>query len=58
MSPFKPTETDPLESEQHRDGLVNVVTGKIVVHPSVNVHNAVNLGENQTETFVKSWPGG
>ena len=49
---------DPLDPEQHHDGLVNVVTGKIMVHPSVNVHNAVNLGENQMETFEKSWPGG
>ena len=28
---------DPLDPGQHQDGLVNVVTGKVVVHPSVNV---------------------
>uniref|UniRef100_UPI00358EAA80 uncharacterized protein n=1 Tax=Myxine glutinosa TaxID=7769 RepID=UPI00358EAA80 len=49
---------DPLDPEQHQDGLVNVVTGKVVVHPSVDVNNAVTLGENQMETFEKSWPGG
>ncbi|PIK51925.1 hypothetical protein BSL78_11180 [Apostichopus japonicus] len=49
---------DPLDPEQHQDGLVNVVTGKVVVHPSVNVNNAVTLGENQMKTFEKSWPGG
>uniref|UniRef100_UPI00359005F2 uncharacterized protein n=1 Tax=Myxine glutinosa TaxID=7769 RepID=UPI00359005F2 len=49
---------DPLDPDQHQYGLVNVVTGKVVVHPSVNVNNAVTLGENQMETFEKSWPGG
>ena len=49
---------DPLDPEQHQDGLVNVVTGKVVVHPSVNVNNAAILGENQMETFSKRWPGG
>ena len=32
-----------LDPEQHQDGLVNVVTGKVVVHPSVNVNNATIL---------------
>ena len=48
----------PLDPEQHQDGLVNAVTGKVVVHTSVNVNNAAILGENQMETFEKSWPGG
>ena len=49
---------DHLEPELHQYGLVNVVTGKVVVHPSVKVNNAVILGENQLETSAKSWPGG
>ena len=48
----------PLDPEQHQDGLVNVVTGKVVFHPSVKVNNAPILGENQMETFEKTWPGG
>ena len=40
---------DPLDPEQHQGGLVNVVTGKVVVHPSVNVNNAAILGENAAE---------
>ena len=48
----------PLDPEQHQSGLVNVVTGKVVVHPSVNVTNAAIHGENQMETFEKSWSGG
>ena len=48
----------PLDPEQHQDGLVNVVTGKVVIHPSVNSHNAAILGDNNMDTFEKSWPGG
>ena len=37
----------PLDPEQHQVGLVNVVTGKVVVvHTSVKVNNAAILGEN------------
>ena len=49
---------DPLDPAQHEDGLVNVVTGKVVTHPSVNVNDAVTLGENQMNAFEKSWPSG
>ena len=49
---------DHLDPELHQYGLVNVVTGKVVVHPSVKVNNAAILGENQIETSEKSWPGG
>ena len=58
MKQSRPFSIDPLDTEQHQDGLVNVVTGKDVVHPSVNVHNAAILGENQMGTFEKCWPGG
>ena len=40
---------DPLDPEQHKYVLVNGVTGKVVVHPSVNVNNAAILGENAAE---------
>ena len=47
-----------LDPVQHQVGLVNVITGMVVVHTSVKVNNAAFLGENQMETFEKSWPGG
>ena len=49
---------DPLDPDQYQDGLVNVVTGKIVVHPLVDVNNAITLGKNQIEAFEKNWIGG
>ena len=39
----------PLDPEQHHGGLVKVVTGKVVVHSSLNVNNAAILGEHAAE---------
>ena len=49
---------DPLDPEQHQEGLVNVVTGKVVCNSSVNVNNAIKVGKKQIETFEQSWPEG
>ena len=49
---------DPPDSEQHQEGLVNAVTGKVVCHSSVNVNNAIMVGKKQMETFEQSWPEG
>ena len=49
---------DPLDPEQHQEGLVNVVTGKVVCHSSVNVNNAIMVGKKQMETFEQNWPEG
>ena len=49
---------DPLDPEQHQEGLINVVTGKVVCHSSVNVNNAIMVGKKQMETFEQSWPEG
>ena len=35
---------------------MNIVTGMVVTHPSVNVHNAVKLGQTQIDSFEKTWP--
>ena len=36
---------DLIDPSQHpSDGLVNIVTGMVVTHPSVNVQNDVKLG--------------
>ncbi len=47
---------DPIYSEQYPNGLVNIVTGKVVAHPAVNVENAVAIGQSQMDTFEKGWP--
>ena len=49
---------DPLDPERHQDGLLNVVTGKVVSHPLVNVNNGIMIGEQQMEEFEKSWCNG
>ena len=38
---------DPLDPEQHQEGLANVVTGKVVCHSSVNVNNAIMVGKKK-----------
>ena len=48
---------DPLDPEQHPDGLMNIVTGQVVSHSSVNVDKAQLLGNTQMESFECSWPG-
>ena len=49
---------DPLDPEGHPDGsIVNIVSGKIAPE-SVNVDNAVMIGEAMLEDFEKSWPEG
>lgn len=42
---------DPINSEPNQDVLVNIVTGQVVAHPSVNVDNGVGLGTKQMKTF-------
>ena len=49
---------DPLDPDQHQDGLVNEVPTKIVVHQSVNVNNSIALGKTALKAFGKSWPSG
>ena len=39
------------------DGLMNIVTGQVVNHSSVNVDKAQLLGKTQV-SFERSWPGG
>ena len=48
----------PLDPEQHSDRLMNIVTGQVVNHSSVNVEKAQLLGKTQMESFERSWPGG
>ena len=49
---------NPLDPEQHPQALVNVVTGKVVTNPSLNVSNALQLEIAQMEHFEGSWPNG
>ena len=49
---------DPLDPEQHQEGLVNVITGKVVCHSSVNVNNVIMVRKKQMETFEQTFPEG
>ena len=49
---------DPLDPEQHPDGLMHIVTGQVVNQSSVKVDKAQLLGKIQMESFERSWPGG
>ena len=44
---------DPLNTENNQEGLVNIVTGQVLTHSSVNVDNAPELGEQQMEEFER-----
>lgn len=47
---------DPLDPVKLSDGLVNVVTGQVTNHPSVNPDQALQLGQKQLEKFQQTWP--
>ena len=47
---------DPLHPEDNQPGLVNIVTGQVLAHPSLNVDNATELGTKQMEEFERTWP--
>ena len=32
---------NPLEPDEHGEGLVNIATGQVISHPAINVENAV-----------------
>ena len=47
---------DPLNTENNQEGLVNIVTGQVLTHSSVNVDNAPELGEQQMDEFERGLP--
>ena len=49
---------DVFDASQHGNGLVNIVTGKIVNKPEINVDDSVRLGKSQMEEFSKNLPNG
>ena len=50
---------DSLDPGKHASGgLVNIVTGMVGTHASVNVDDAVKLGHTQMGSFKKTWPEG
>ena len=50
---------DTLDPCQHPSGrLVNIITGMVMTHPSVHVHDTVQLGSTQMEIFEKTLPEG
>ena len=46
---------DPLNSDNHPDGIVNIVTGRIEPD-AVNVDNSVAMGKEQMKQFETGWP--
>ena len=49
---------DPMDSKEHPEGsIVNIVSGKLAP-ASINVENAVMIGENMLEDYEKTWPEG
>ena len=49
---------DPMDSKEHPEGsIVNIVSGKLAP-ASVNVENAVMIGETMLEEYEKTWPEG
>ena len=49
---------DPIDSKEHPEGsIVNIVSGKLAT-ASVNVENAVMIGETMLEDYEKTWPEG
>ena len=47
---------DPLHPEDNQQGLVNIVTGQVLTHPSLNVDHATELGTKHMEEFERTWP--
>ena len=35
---------------------MNIVTGQVLTHPSLNVDNATELGTKQMDEFERTWP--
>ena len=49
---------DPMDSKEHPEGsIVNIVSGKLAP-ASVNLENAVMIGETMLEDYEKTWPEG
>ena len=51
------TVINPLDSNEHMDCIINVVTGK-VAQDNVNVDKSVEIGLQQMNDFESSWPVG
>ena len=47
---------DQLHPEDNQHGLVNIVTGQVLTHPSLNVDNATELRTKQMEEVERTWP--
>ena len=47
---------DPLHPEENQQGLLNIVTGHVLTHLSINVDNATEFGTKQMEEFERTWP--
>ena len=46
---------DPLNNDNHPDGIVNIVTGRLAPD-AVSVDNSVAMGKEQMKQFETGWP--
>ena len=50
---------DIFDPSQHsKEGLVNIVTGKVITDPGVNVNDSSQIGKNKMKDFESSLPNG
>lgn len=42
--------------DEHPRGLVNIVTGEVMLNEDINVDHAVELGRREMQTFEAGWP--
>ena len=47
---------DPLNPKEHPRGIINIVTGEVMMNESINVDQAIELGKKQQEEFEAGWP--
>jgi hypothetical protein len=47
---------DPLDPQQHSEGLVNVISGSVLTDPKINVDDATHIGAEQLKEFETGWP--
>ena len=48
---------NPLKPKEHpQDGLLNIVTGEVILDSGTNAENSLKISRNQQKEFEKNWP--
>ena len=46
---------NPLKPEEHpQDGLLNIITGEVILDSGINAENSLKIGRNQQKEFEKN----